>query len=384
MTATHVGSLSAKPVAPKPAANVNTPDATGASPFRQRLQDARTHEHAASHGSDRADTHPQRGPDPGRDRRSDPSPLGPHSRQSPAEAARLDKPHDKSATPAIAEVPATPATSPATPAPVAEAVAEIAAEPVATREGDDDEGAAALVEAVLAMIGPLPGKLAGAAGAVATGAADAAKAAQLAKAAPVALAQAGSTATAIDPAALALSGAAPTAEWLKAAPDTVREIARLDAAPAVATLGSHAATMAAPAPALAPVPVAPAHAFAQELGQQVAWFVGHDIKQARIRLHPEEMGSLDLKISVQHNRVDVVLHAQHPGAVSAVQQALPQLDQMLAQQGLSLGHAEVGHRDGGDRSAQGGQGEKLAEIDEVAAPAQVTSLSQLGLVDAFA
>jgi flagellar hook-length control protein FliK len=164
-----------------------------------------------------------------------------------------------------------------------------------------------------------------------------------------------------------------------------RDLAHADAAP---TVGLIAPTPAAPtAPLGAPILVpANPHAFAQELGQQVTWFVDQGVKQARIRLHPEELGSLDLKISVDHGRVDVVFQAQHPGAVSAVQQSLPQLAQMLAQHGLALGHTEVGHgqHDRGDQSGQAGRGDRVSETGEIHDPGMVTPLSQLGLVDAFA
>ncbi|AND67575.1 hypothetical protein ATSB10_01210 [Dyella thiooxydans] len=130
--------------------------------------------------------------------------------------------------------------------------------------------------------------------------------------------------------------------------------------------------------------------FTQQLGQQVAWLGGQDIKQARIKLHPEELGSLDVKVSVQHNgQVDVTFAAQHPATVHALQQTLPQLDTLLAQQGLSLGQAQVGQQSagGGDSnrssSSSGGAGDATdAAIGEVAAaPA---TISAVGLLDAFA
>lgn len=129
--------------------------------------------------------------------------------------------------------------------------------------------------------------------------------------------------------------------------------------------------------------------FTQQLGQQIAWLGNQDIKQARIRLHPEDLGSLDVKVSVQHTgQVDVSFAAQHPATVHALQQTLPQLDSLLAQQGLSLGQAQVGQQSNGGGSGHG-QGSAVggdggdASIDDVAAAAPVT-VSALGLVDAFA
>lgn len=125
--------------------------------------------------------------------------------------------------------------------------------------------------------------------------------------------------------------------------------------------------------------------FAQELGQQVAWLGGQEIKQARIRLRPEELGQLDVKVSVaEHGRVDVSFTAQHPAAVTAVQQTLGQLDLMLAGHGLSLGQAQVGQQGGrGGGSEQGGpSGDTSA--GEVESPEPVTRPIAVGLLDTFA
>ena len=84
--------------------------------------------------------------------------------------------------------------------------------------------------------------------------------------------------------------------------------------------------------------------------------------------------------------MDVVFSAKHPAAVTAVQQSLPQLDHMLAQHGLSLGHAEVGQQQSGDGHARG-EGRDAAAVDEIG-EVQGASLplaaSRVGLLDAFA
>lgn len=130
-------------------------------------------------------------------------------------------------------------------------------------------------------------------------------------------------------------------------------------------------------------------AFAQELGQQVAWLGNQDIKQAKIRLHPEELGQVDVSVRVQHGgQVDVTFAAQHPAAVHALQQTLPQLDALLAQHGLSLGQAQVGQQSsGGGDGSRGGtpsfqsDGGEAGSDEPLAAPVTV---SALGLLDTFA
>jgi len=121
----------------------------------------------------------------------------------------------------------------------------------------------------------------------------------------------------------------------------------------------------------------------------VTWLGGQDVKEARIRLHPEDLGELDVKVSVKQDHVDVAFIAQHPQAVHAVQQTLSQLDSMLAHHGLSLGQAHVGQGNTGQGSGQpassggssaGGLAEGVGELVSIAAPV----VKAVGLVDMFA
>lgn len=133
-------------------------------------------------------------------------------------------------------------------------------------------------------------------------------------------------------------------------------------------------------------------AFHQELGQQVAWLggqAGEAVKQASIRLHPQDLGQLDVKISMNQGKVDVVFNAQHPAAVTAVQQTLPQLNHLLAQHGLSLGHAEVGQQQNHSarqNDSHQGSASRSADIDDMQTQgiSMPVSVSSVGLLDAFA
>ncbi len=130
--------------------------------------------------------------------------------------------------------------------------------------------------------------------------------------------------------------------------------------------------------------------FAQELGQHVAWLGGQNIKEARITLHPEDLGQLDVKVSVQHDHVDVSFIAQHPNAVHAVQQTLSQLDSMLAHHGLTLGQTQVGQGNNGGGGGQGASpgsaaaGDARATDDGDVAQVAAPVVQALGLLDAFA
>lgn len=175
------------------------------------------------------------------------------------------------------------------------------------------------------------------------------------------------------------------AQMLAGAKPVLREASATDDG-ATAVAAPPPQSTAPPVPQVQVLAPAGTPAFATELNQQITWFATQDVKQARIRLHPDELGMLDLKISVQHGHVDVAFTAQHPGAVLALQQSLPQLDQMLAQQGLSLGHSEVSQHGRDESPAQGsGHGAAGDGADDTGAIGAVASpRPNLGLLDAFA
>lgn len=360
-----------------------SPQDPSAKPFGHQLHAAREGRAASSPPASGQASHLRHGPDPGRDRRNDPSPLGPHARHLGDGAARplskqdTAKPDEPASPSPAAEATAARAAPSVVPA-AAEAVLGTAASesglPEKTLDGSE-EGAAALVGAVLAMVGPAVGKLLAPATGAAKGPATPAAVDAGAAAALLTTPAAGMPATMLMPAASELLGD------LKPGHET----AATDLASTIGLVTSNAALPQAPAAVSTTLAVpAGSHGFAQELGQQVAWFVGQDVKQARIRLHPEELGSLDLKITVHHGRVDVAFQAQHPGAVTAVQQSLPQLDQMLAQHGLSLGNAEVSQQHRGDQGGQGRSDGEAAEVAEIHSATLLTPIGQVGLLDAFA
>ncbi|MET0505422.1 MAG: flagellar hook-length control protein FliK [Luteibacter sp.] len=127
--------------------------------------------------------------------------------------------------------------------------------------------------------------------------------------------------------------------------------------------------------------------FAQELGEQIAWMGNGEIKEARIKLHPEELGSMDVRVNIDGGKVNVAIMAQHPAAVHAVQQTLSQLDTLLAHHGLSLGQADVGQRQtgqGGDSQGGGNGGQGGAGDPDAAGPVVTTSRVSRSLVDEVA
>lgn len=272
-----------------------------------------------------------------------------------------------------------------TPAPDAQehkAAVETVAKPV-----DDSADVAALAAAMLALIGQaapakpaaLAPQLTQAAPKTVAGAQAAHAPAALVLLAGAATAAAVKPATGLDTGALAPMLAKPAEQ--KDAPLDASRIAGL-VTPSVAPSAS---PTVAPTHALNIASSAGTPAFAQELGQHIVWLGAQEVKQARIRLHPEDLGTLDVKVSMNHDRVDVSFAVQHPAAVHAVQQTLPQLDALLAHHGLALGQADVGQRQHQGEGGRGGEAPgAIGEVDADPAAMASASVAALGMLDTFA
>lgn len=176
------------------------------------------------------------------------------------------------------------------------------------------------------------------------------------------------------------------------------------AAPALPSLNSQAPTPAnAASPQATPlqwttagIDVAPGQAgWDEALGDRVMWMAGNKIQSAELKLNPAELGPLRVHISMDDGNATVTFTAQHPVTRDAIEQALPRLREMLADQGLALQNASV--NDHGSRREQAGAGGERAEPQFASGSPESSNSSRVdernpspavrvpsGLVDVFA
>lgn len=139
--------------------------------------------------------------------------------------------------------------------------------------------------------------------------------------------------------------------------------AALQALPDMASLTGGWAATPTPAAAQGPAAAAPVYqaelpsrpgdaAFAGDLAAQVTVLVEGGFQQAELRLNPAELGpiQIQLNVSTQTQTADISFSAVHGLTRESIEQALPELRDMLEAQGLSLGQTGVsgGQQQGGD------------------------------------
>lgn len=87
--------------------------------------------------------------------------------------------------------------------------------------------------------------------------------------------------------------------------------------------------------------------FEDGLGARIAWMAEQRVGHAEIRLNPDNVGPIDVRVQLDGTRVSAEFHSAHTEVRQAIEASVPRLREMLGQQGLQLGHADVGQRHAG-------------------------------------
>ncbi|WP_020482466.1 flagellar hook-length control protein FliK [Methylomonas sp. MK1] len=78
-----------------------------------------------------------------------------------------------------------------------------------------------------------------------------------------------------------------------------------------------------------------------DLGEKLLWMHKQAVPSAEIRLNPEHLGPISIKIDVNQDQASVVFTAQHAAVRDAIEAAIPKLREMLGGQNLNLADVNV-------------------------------------------
>lgn len=144
----------------------------------------------------------------------------------------------------------------------------------------------------------------------------------------------------------------------------------------------------------APLPASPAQQpdFNQAVGQRLLLMVQNGSQDARMKVHPANLGSIDIQLSLDGDEARLTLSSPNSSVRDALDLAVPRLREMFGETGVSLGQVNVG---AGDSNSPNNSGSESAATGDVSAaaeseqPEQGTEnpvlVRQLdGLVDTFA
>ncbi len=88
------------------------------------------------------------------------------------------------------------------------------------------------------------------------------------------------------------------------------------------------------------------------LQERVSSMLSINNKEAEIRLDPPEMGSMQIRIRSDAEQAHINFVVQNQQAKEALEQSMPRLREMLAQQGLELGESTISYGQSGGETAE--------------------------------
>ncbi|MDO9424371.1 MAG: flagellar hook-length control protein FliK [Methylobacter sp.] len=114
----------------------------------------------------------------------------------------------------------------------------------------------------------------------------------------------------------------------------------------------------------------------KDLGERIVWMSSKAIPSAEIRLNPQYLGPISVRVDVADNQATVVFTAQHAATREALEASIPKLREMMGAQQVDLVEVNISQgttsdqgRQQSQKSAQTadgrGQGEAGAAIDGV-------------------
>lgn len=127
--------------------------------------------------------------------------------------------------------------------------------------------------------------------------------------------------------------------------------------------------------------------WAEKFSEQIIWLGHQGIKSAVIKIHPEDLGPLEISIKVVKDSASVNINSHSSHVCSIVDQALPKLKEMMAEQGLSLSEVHVGTDDNPRQFSQNNPKDyevMLLNPEDEGQPHVRAQKVQEGIIDYFA
>jgi len=135
-----------------------------------------------------------------------------------------------------------------------------------------------------------------------------------------------------------------------------------------------------------PVPAPSSPQFGDALGAKLSWMAERHIGHAEIRLSPDDLGTIDVRVRLNGEHVRAEFDSANADVRRAINTHLPRLRDMLSQHGFNLAESHVGNGSNPQTSQSAPDDPAIAPVeDEVALPApRIPAYAHDGILDAFA
>ncbi|SQC90768.1 Flagellar hook-length control protein [Cedecea neteri] len=83
------------------------------------------------------------------------------------------------------------------------------------------------------------------------------------------------------------------------------------------------------------------HEWQQQISQHVTLFTRQGQHSAELRLHPEDLGQVQISLKLEDNQAQLQMMSPHSHVRAALEAALPSLRTALAESGIQLGQSNI-------------------------------------------
>ncbi|WP_413496200.1 flagellar hook-length control protein FliK [Morganella psychrotolerans] len=116
----------------------------------------------------------------------------------------------------------------------------------------------------------------------------------------------------------------------------------------------------------------------QQVSQNITYFSRQGLQQAQLRLHPEELGSLNIHLKIEDNQAVMHFVSPHSHVRAAMESMMPVLRSALQESGINLAQSSVGQEYHGDQQNRG-NGQNAGQSGEsLSAAGNITGLNIQG------
>ena len=155
---------------------------------------------------------------------------------------------------------------------------------------------------------------------------------------------------------------------------------------AIPTFSLHEPHDIATADGKTPVTAPSSPEFGDALGAKLSWMAERHIGHAEIRLSPDNLGAVDVRVHLNGDRVRAEFNAANPDVRQAINDHIPRLRDMLSRHGFDLTESHVGNGSNQQNPSpsQPDYGSAMVD-DDVTLPApHIPAYTHNGILDAFA
>jgi flagellar hook-length control protein FliK len=90
----------------------------------------------------------------------------------------------------------------------------------------------------------------------------------------------------------------------------------------------------------------------EELGERIVWMSAKDLSAAEIKLNPQHLGPISVRIEINNDQATIAFTAQHAAVRDALEASLPKLREMMSDQQINLANVDISQNPSSDQQHQ--------------------------------